>query len=49
VALSPKGRWPKREAAQANVNMLNPGQKSDMGENTYVHGIEVTVTPLVTG
>lgn len=49
VALSPKGRWPKREAAQANVNMLNPGQKSDMGENTCVHGIEVTVTPLVTG
>ena len=32
VALSPKGRWPKREAASANVNVLNPGTKSDMGE-----------------
>jgi anaerobic selenocysteine-containing dehydrogenase len=45
VALSHKGRWPKREAAQANVNVLNPGRKSDMGENTCVHSVEVTVTP----
>jgi len=47
VALAHKGRWPKREAARANVNVLNPGQKSDMGESTCVHSIEVTVTPLV--
>lgn len=46
VALSHKGRWPKREAAQANVNVLNPGHKADMGESTSVHGIEVTITPL---
>jgi hypothetical protein len=46
VALSHKGRWPKREPARANVNMLNPGQKSDMGENTCVHGVEVMVRPL---
>jgi anaerobic selenocysteine-containing dehydrogenase len=46
VALSHKGRWPKREAAQANVNVLNPGQKSDMGENTCVHSVVVRVTPL---
>jgi anaerobic selenocysteine-containing dehydrogenase len=45
VALSPKGRWPKRESALANVNVLNPGHKSDMGENTCVHGVEVVVTP----
>jgi anaerobic selenocysteine-containing dehydrogenase len=45
VALSPKGRWPKRESAPANVNVLNPGHKSDMGENTCVHGVEVVVTP----
>jgi anaerobic selenocysteine-containing dehydrogenase len=45
VALSPKGRWPKREPARANVNVLNPGHKSDMGENTCVHGVEVLVTP----
>jgi anaerobic selenocysteine-containing dehydrogenase len=47
VALSHKGRWPKREEAQANVNALNPGRKSDMGENTCVHSVEVMVTPLV--
>jgi hypothetical protein len=33
-------------SAVANVNVLNPGQKSDMGENTCVHGVEVAVTPL---
>jgi anaerobic selenocysteine-containing dehydrogenase len=43
VALSPKGRWPKREATHANVNVLNPGTKSDMGDSTAVHGIEVRV------
>ncbi|MGH8064085.1 MAG: molybdopterin-containing oxidoreductase family protein [Candidatus Entotheonellia bacterium] len=49
VALSHKGRWPKRDPAQANVNVLNPGQKSDMGENTCVHSVEVVVTPLAAG
>jgi anaerobic selenocysteine-containing dehydrogenase len=44
VALSHKGRWPKREPGRANVNALNPGQKSDMGENTCVHGVEVMIT-----
>ena len=48
VALSHKGRWPKREPARANVNVLNPGQKSDMGENTCIHGVQVVVRPLVT-
>jgi len=46
VALSHKGRWPKREANQANVNFLNPGHKTDMGESSSVHGVEVTVTPV---
>ncbi|HKA56398.1 MAG TPA: molybdopterin dinucleotide binding domain-containing protein, partial [Candidatus Binatia bacterium] len=46
VALSHKGRWPKRETGQMNVNVLNPGHKTDMGESTCVHGIEVTVTPI---
>jgi anaerobic selenocysteine-containing dehydrogenase len=49
VALSPKGRWPKREAVRANVNVLNPGHKTDMGESTCVHGVEVTVMPLAPG
>jgi anaerobic selenocysteine-containing dehydrogenase len=44
VALSFKGRWPRREAAGANVNVLNPGVKADMGESTSVHGVEVSVT-----
>jgi anaerobic selenocysteine-containing dehydrogenase len=46
VVYSPKGRWPKREPAHANVNVLNPGQESDMGHSTTVHGIEVTVSRL---
>ena len=46
VALSHKGRWPKQEEARRNVNVLNPGRKSDMGESTSVHGVEVTVTPM---
>lgn len=45
VALTHKGRWPRREGAGANVNVLNPGEKSDMGESTCVHGTEVTVEP----
>jgi hypothetical protein len=28
----------------ANVNVLNPGEKSDMGESTAVHSVEVTVS-----
>jgi len=43
VALVPKGRWPKFEPSGANVNVLNPGCKSDMGESSAVHGIEVRV------
>ena len=46
VALSHKGRWPKQERGAANVNSLNPGRKSDMGENSCVHSVEVSVTPL---
>lgn len=46
VALSHKGRWPKQEAGHRNVNVLNPGRKSDMGESTAVHSVEVTVGPV---
>jgi anaerobic selenocysteine-containing dehydrogenase len=45
VIYSPKGRWPKREPGGANVNALNPGEESDMGRSTAVHGVEVTVSP----
>jgi anaerobic selenocysteine-containing dehydrogenase len=48
VAYSPKGRWPKREPQAFNVNVLNDGRKSDIGESTAVHGVEVTVEALAT-
>jgi anaerobic selenocysteine-containing dehydrogenase len=41
-----KGRWPKLEQSGHNVNVLNPGAKTDLGESSCVHGIEVTLTPL---
>ena len=43
VAYAPKGRWPKLEPTRANVNVLNPGTRADMGDATAVHGIEVTL------
>ena len=49
VVLSHKGRWPKREGTRANVNVLNPGRKADMGDSTAVHSIEVVVTPVLQG
>jgi anaerobic selenocysteine-containing dehydrogenase len=45
VALSYKGRWPKREAQRANVNVLTPARKADMGEGTSVHSTEVSIRP----
>ena len=44
VALSPKGRWLKQEAGGANVNVLNDGAKTDMGESSSVHSVEVEIT-----
>ncbi|MFI5041419.1 MAG: molybdopterin-dependent oxidoreductase [Acidimicrobiales bacterium] len=44
VAVIPKGHWPKLEDSCANVNTLNPGLRSDLGESSAVHGTEVTVT-----
>ena len=43
AALSHKGRWPGLEAEGGNVNRLNPGEKSDMGESSCVHGTLVEV------
>ncbi|HDS1530757.1 TPA: molybdopterin-dependent oxidoreductase [Stenotrophomonas maltophilia] len=40
VALLPKGRWPSLDGANANVNVLNDGTKSDLGESSSVHSIE---------
>ena len=47
VALMPKGRWPKREPTGANVNALNPGDRSDLGNSSAVHGTEVWSSPPV--
>ena len=45
VALVHKGRWLLTEPGHANVNVLNPGGKSDMGDSTAVHSVEVMVVP----
>ena len=39
VVVVPKGRWPKRTGSGANVNVLNPGDKADMGESSAVHSV----------
>jgi anaerobic selenocysteine-containing dehydrogenase len=46
VALAHKGRWLSSDAGHANVNVLNPGAKSDMGESSAVHSVEVMVRPV---
>ena len=43
VVVSYKGRWPKRSPTNSNINILNPGQKADMGASSAVHGIEVSL------
>jgi anaerobic selenocysteine-containing dehydrogenase len=40
VALVHKGRWPKSDPSGANVNVLNPGAKTDIGESSCVHAVE---------
>jgi anaerobic selenocysteine-containing dehydrogenase len=45
VAYAPKCRWPSHESAGANVNTLNPGAKTDMGESSAVHGVLVELVP----
>jgi anaerobic selenocysteine-containing dehydrogenase len=46
VAVAHKGRWLTTDSAHANVNVLNPGSKSDMGESTAVHSVEVVVEAM---
>ena len=49
VALAHKGRWPKLDPAGANVNVLNPGAKSDMADSCCVHSVEVDLSPVDIG
>ena len=44
VGWAPKGRWPGAAPEGLNVNALNPGLRSDMGNSTALHGVEVTVS-----
>lgn len=46
VALAHKGRWPRCEANGANLNALNPGTATDMGQSSAVHGTEVEIRAL---
>ena len=46
VALAHKGRWPKLDSTGTNVNVLNSGQRTDMGESSSVHGTLVRITPV---
>lgn len=48
VALVHKGRWPKLDPSGANVNVLNPGRKTDLEHSSAVHSIEVSITPAAT-
>jgi anaerobic selenocysteine-containing dehydrogenase len=43
VGWAPKGRWPGKSPSGLNVNALNSGLRSDMGESTALHGVEVQV------
>jgi anaerobic selenocysteine-containing dehydrogenase len=47
VLLSYKGRWLNKEPGGSNVNAVNPGDKTDMGESSALHGVEVRLIPLV--
>jgi anaerobic selenocysteine-containing dehydrogenase len=47
IALVHKGRWPKLDGNGANVNILNPGNKSDIGESSTVHGVEAELRSLL--
>ena len=39
----PRVAGPSSNRQRANVNVLNPGDRSDMGDSTTVHGVEVTL------
>ncbi len=43
VAVIPKGGWPKLTGAGGNVNALAGSRRSDMGDSTAIHAVEVTV------
>jgi anaerobic selenocysteine-containing dehydrogenase len=46
VALAYKSPWLKGDAGGANINCLNPGLKSDLGQSTAVHSVTVTLEAI---
>jgi len=43
TALTHKTRWARLSPAGLNVNALNPGLRTDMGDSTALHGVQVEV------
>ena len=41
VALSHKSRWPSLTKGESNINILNPGLRTDIADSTAVHGLEI--------
>ena len=43
TALTHKTRWPRTSPVGLNVNALNPGLRTDMGDSTALHGVEIQI------
>ena len=48
VALVYKGRWLKFDSSNANINVLNPGHKTDLAESSCVHSVEADLIAIIT-
>ncbi len=46
VALAHKSRWPSLSKGESNINILNPGLRTDIADSTAVHGLEVELVKL---
>ena len=46
VALAHKGRWPCHSGGAVNINVLNPGLRTDIADSSAVHGIEVELIKI---
>ena len=46
VALAHKSRWPSLTKGESNINILNPGLRTDIADSTAVHGLEVDLVKL---
>lgn len=38
-----KGTWPMHDSTGSNINMINPGERTDMGNSSAVHNIEAEI------